>query len=243
MSGPLFARRIRAIGQFRVDTPSQPVLLERDAHHLWRVLRANDGEEVVVTDGAGQFAFARVNDRSIERVSDLFNDPPPPPSSLYLAPLKGDRSEWAVAKATELGVATIVPLLSERVLLKVRGEQRDKLTNKWKKVAAEAAAQSRRTHDMIIGDPVKVANVPREVAVAQFGGDAVLSGVTAIAIGPEGGWAEGEWDQNRATVGLGATVLRAETAALAAATLLVCRREGWSRFGDGANLGHDEGEK
>lgn len=66
------------------------------------------------------------------------------------------------------------------------------------------------------------------MAVAEPGTTGSLRGVRAIAIGPEGGWATDEWPQNQARIGLGNTVLRGETAAIVAATLLVLRGEGWA---------------
>jgi 16S rRNA (uracil1498-N3)-methyltransferase len=144
-----------------------------------------------------------------------------------LAPLKGDRSEWAVAKATELGVSRIVPLVSERLVVKFKGESRDRIVTRWRRIAAEAGGQCRRTYDVIIDEPVNVADVPIEVCVADFVGEGDWTGVTQVAIGPEGGWASDEWDQNRRRLSLGPTVLRAETAGVVAASLLAFGAGDW----------------
>jgi 16S rRNA (uracil1498-N3)-methyltransferase len=232
-----FARRVDAVGQFRVSDVHSPQLSREDAHHLVRVLRAKQDEEIVVTNGSGSWAFARVRDNGIERVSDVVLDEADEPVTLYLAPLKGDRDEWAVAKATELGVNVIVPLLSERVVVKWSAERGEKALARWRRIAAEAAGQSRRTYDVVVNEPCAVRDVASQVAVAQFNGTGSLDGLRSIAVGPEGGWGPKEWGLERQFVGLGDTVLRAETAALAAVTLLVSQRSGWSRHSLGFQNG------
>jgi 16S rRNA U1498 N3-methylase RsmE len=141
---------VAAVAQFRVDDPNQPTLNATDEHHLRTVLRARSGEELVVTDGAGAWSLCEVGDHALHRVTPVHIDPPSPSTTLYLSPLKGDRSEWTVVKATELGVHRIVPLMSARVVVKFRGEVRDKIVARWRRVANEANGQSRRTYDVII---------------------------------------------------------------------------------------------
>ena len=128
-------RRVAALGQFNVEDPERPQLDAENEHHLRTVLRARSGEEVVVSDGAGAWAICEVADSGLTRVSPVHVDPPVPETVLYLTPLKGDRSEWAVAKATELGVGRIVPLVSERLAVKFRGETRDKIVARWRRIA------------------------------------------------------------------------------------------------------------
>jgi 16S rRNA (uracil1498-N3)-methyltransferase len=224
-----WSRRVEALGQFHVGDPAAPVLSRDDDHHLRRVLRASVGEEVVVTNGGGDWSLARVEESGLVRVSEVHVDPVETPITLYLAPVKGDRGEWAVAKATELGVTRIVPLVSARLAVKFKGETAQKILDRWRRIARESAGQCRRTYDVIVDEPVAVRDVPADVAVADFGGEASWAGVRAVAIGPEGGWASGEWDDERARVSLGSTVLRAETAAVAAVTLLASARGGWGR--------------
>lgn len=240
MSHPEWPRRVAALGQFRVDDPLRPLLHRDDEHHLRAVLRARNGEEVVVTDGRGAWSFGHVGESGLERVSPVYVDTAPPPTTLYLSPLKGDRSEWAVAKATEVGVSTIVPLISERLALKFRGETATKIVNRWRRIAAEASGQCRRTYDVIVSDPLRVRDVPDVVAIAHLGGSANWSGVTAVAVGPEGGWATDEWAPARRFLSLGPTVLRAETAGVVAAALLAFGAGGWGfTLGDAA-MGNDE---
>ncbi|MDE2282451.1 MAG: 16S rRNA (uracil(1498)-N(3))-methyltransferase [Actinomycetales bacterium] len=235
-----FLARVAALGQFRVGDPSAPVLARDDDHHLRSVLRATPGENVVVTDGVGAWAIARVEPVGLALVTPVAREPEPEPRALYLAPLKGDRSEWAVIKATELGVSTIVPLLSARVAVRFRAEARAKILARWRRLAAEASAQSRRVHYPTIGEPVTPQEVPGGVAVADFAGGAHWASVGAVAIGPEGGWEDGEWDQDHPRLSLGPTVLRAETAAVAAATLLAFHAPDWPWPHRPRDLGNDE---
>ncbi|MDE3107934.1 MAG: 16S rRNA (uracil(1498)-N(3))-methyltransferase [Acidobacteriota bacterium] len=227
MSLAHWSRRVDALAQFKVRDVASPALDHAARHHLFDVLRAKDGEEIVVTDGVGRWAFAGVNAGAILRSSDVGLDEPLADTVLYLAPLKGDRSEWAIAKITELGVARVVPLLSERLATRFKGETRDKILNRWRRVSDEAAAQSRRTYDLLIDAPVSVADVPVHVAVCDFDGDGDWSGVRAVAIGPEGGFAPGEWSDDRRRLGLGPSVLRGETAAVVAGALLAFGTGKW----------------
>jgi 16S rRNA (uracil1498-N3)-methyltransferase len=231
---PEWPRRVAALAQFHVDSPSDPVLDQASEHHLRKVLRAKDGEEVVVTDGQGSWAICVVDAIGLRRVSDVERDERAPATTLYLAALKGDHAQWAVAKATELGVSRVVPLLTNRSVVKFSGDVREKTLSRWRRVAREASGQCRRTYDVDIADPVAVGDVPGNVAVADIGGSGDWRGVTDVAVGPEGGWAEGEWDDCRRRVGLGPTVLRAETAGVVAAALLAFQAGGWGLTLDGA---------
>ena len=230
-----WSRRVAALGQFRVAEPAAPVLSRDDEHHLRRVLRANVGEEIVVTNGSGDWSFARVTEGGLDRWGDVVTDPTPEPITLYLAPVKGERGEWAIAKATELGVTRVVPLVCARLAIAFRGDFAAKTLSRWRRIARESAGQCRRTYDVLVDEPVRVSDVPAEVAVADFGGEAPWAAVRAVAIGPEGGWAPGEWDEQRTRVGLGSAVLRAETAAVAATTLMVAARDGWARTATAGN--------
>lgn len=234
-----FERRVAALSQFRVQDVSTPVLSTDDRHHLLKVLRAHDGEEVVVTNGVGAWAFAHVADKELTRVSDVLLDPRPTPWTMYVAPLKGDKSELVIAKLTELGVSAIVPLVSERLAIKFKGDARDKVLERWRRIAREATGQCRRTYDVVIGDPVTPHEVSHDVAVAEPGSSGSLHGVSAIAIGPEGGFAPGEWGDEVPRLGLGLTVLRAETAAIAAGTMLASLGEGWVRHPNAGKVGNN----
>src|SRR5665213_497789 len=123
-------RRVAALGQFHVDDVERPVLGKDTEHHLRKVLRAQDGEEIVVTNGRGSWAMARVLPGGLALDSAVYLDPAPRETTIYLTPLKGDRSEWAVAKATEVGITRVVPLISERMVVKFKGDVREKILSR-----------------------------------------------------------------------------------------------------------------
>lgn len=220
-------RRVAALTQLRVADINEAVLSREDDHHLRRVLRAREGEELVLCDGRGSWRFATVAPGGLENLGDVFVDERATTTTLYLAPLKGDRGEWAVAKATEVGVSTIVPLVSERLALKFRGDARDKILARWRRIADESAGQCRRTYDLEIAAPMTPAEVPLDVAVADFSCQGDWSGVRAVAVGPEGGWGAEEWGPWRRRVSLGPSVLRGETAAVVAAALITFTNGSW----------------
>ena len=229
-------RRVAALAQFSVQDLDAPLLDGPDDHHLRTVLRARVGEEVVVTDNHGSWALCEVLERGLRRASPVERDEQPPTTTLYLAPLKGDRSEWAVAKATELGISAIVPLVSEHLAVKFKSETREKIVRRWRRIAEESAAQSRRTFGVTIGEPLRVRDVPEDVAVADFDGEPDWRGVRAVAIGPEGGWGREEWPLSRRRLSLGPSVLRAETAGVVAASLLAFGAGEWGfTLGPSAN--------
>jgi 16S rRNA (uracil1498-N3)-methyltransferase len=236
-------RRQAALAQLRVPDPAGPTLSRADEHHLRTVLRAREGEEVVVTDGAGAWAFARVAPGGLERVGEVAHDPAPADTALYLPALKGERAEWAIAKATELGVARVVALNTRRASVRLQGDARERVLARWRRVAAVAAGQCRRTHDLVVEGPVAPADVPADVGVAQSGGSADWRGVRAVAVGPEGGWEPGEWTSERRLLSLGPTVLRAETAAVVAAALVAFGAGGWGLTLGPEPMGNDEGTR
>ena len=219
-------RRVAALAQFHVVDPNQPTLSAADEHHLRTVLRAKSGEELVVTDGAGAWSLCEVGEHALHRVTPVHVDPASPQTTLFLAPLKGDKSESTVVKATELGIHRIVPLMSARVVVKFRGEVRDKIVARWRRVASEANNQCRRTYDVIIDEPLHVRDVPVNVAFTHFDGASDWNDVHSVCVGPEGGWEEGEWGEHP-RLSLGPTVLRADTAGVAAAALLAFGAGGW----------------
>jgi 16S rRNA (uracil1498-N3)-methyltransferase len=233
-------RRVAALAQFHVTDLRAPVLSDADEHHLRRALRARGGEEVVVTDGRGAWRICAVAGAGLDPLSDVVSDAEPPATTLYLCPVKGDRAEWTIAKVTELGVARVVPLVARRAAVRFTGESRVKTLVRWRRVAAEAGGQCRRTHDLTIDDPVAVGDVPVGVGVADADGSPDWSGVAAVAVGPEGGWAPGEWGAARRRLSLGPTVLRAETAGVVAGALVAFAAGGWG-FSLGAHVGKDEG--
>jgi 16S rRNA (uracil1498-N3)-methyltransferase len=207
-----------------------PVLDHDDVHHLVRVLRTRPGDEMSLSDGRGRRVDAVLEDVDgrIEVVGEIEEVAPPPYElTVAFAPVKGDRPEWAVQKLTEIGVDRIVPLLTERSVVRWSGARADKQVARLARVAREAAMQSRRCRLPTVAAPRPLSEVVGApgVVMAEPGGAPPTGRERTLLIGPEGGWTAGE-SAGSATVGLGPNVLRAETAAVVGSALLVAIREG-----------------
>ena len=158
-------------------------------------------------------------------------DRPVPALCVAFAPVKGDRTEWAVQKLTELGVDRIAVLRSTRSVVHWEGDRRHRALDRLRRVAREAAAQSRRARlpevlDAGDADALAAALAPVPLALADPSGPPPPPSVRAVAVGPEGGWSDEERAGAGLLVSLGPAVLRAETAAVSAAALLCARRDG-----------------
>ena len=144
-----------------------------------------------------------------------------------VVPVKGERSEWTVQKLTEIGVDDIVVLAPTRRSV-VRWSNVDKQLDKLRAVAREAAMQSRRTHLPTVTGLVSLAAAlarPGAVVADPQGGELAGGPLPAlVVVGPEGGFDPEELPAAVARASLGGTILRAETATLVAATLLVAQR-------------------
>jgi 16S rRNA (uracil1498-N3)-methyltransferase len=213
----------------------------QDAHHLARVLRAEPGQRYEITDGAAlclaEIVEATPREVIFRVVETLDAAAPLPPIVLVAALIKFDRFEWMIEKVTELGVKAVIPVdaaRSEDGLLKAAAKRVDR----WRKIARESSQQSRRVRVPEIRDAIRLSEALRGPFSLKIrleenpGAPPLLESAQAwdrrsdlaIAIGPEGGWT----DEERATMeslgwqpaSLGATVLRAETAAIAAAAVV-----------------------
>jgi 16S rRNA (uracil1498-N3)-methyltransferase len=234
--------RAAAAAQVFVENPARPLLADEDAHHLERVLRLRDGEEVIAADGRGRWArTAWRTTATLEPISHgtgiggdgtlQFEAPAEPELTVAFAPVKGERPEWVVQKLTELGIDHIVPLRTERSVVRWTGARGQASVEKLRRVAREAASQCRRVWLPDVGDIVPFADLPAlggpgEVVLAQLSGDRPTLAQRVVAVGPEGGWSADELDSGLPTVGFGLSVLRAETAAVTAGALLVSLRTG-----------------
>jgi len=204
------------------------------------VLRARVGQEFDVAAGA-RVRRGRVLNVSPDRVEFELGEELPAAAAveltLLLAVIKFDRFEWAVEKLTELGAARIVPVIAARSARHLAAAA-EKRAERWRRIAREAAEQSRRAAPPAISAPAKL----KDALTAPAGLRLVLAeteqqqtlrealaqsdGITsvALAIGPEGGWTQSELQQFAAAgwraVVLGANILRAETAAIAATAAL-----------------------
>lgn len=202
-----------------------PVPAPDAVHHLLRVLRLREGESVTVTDGRGRWRPCAVSGAGLEPVgASRFVAARPSPLTIAVAPPKGERLEWLVAKCTEVGIDRIVLLDAERSVVRWNGERAVRQVERLRRVASEASMQSRRVRLPEISGPAPSADVLPLAAVAELEGDDIGPDVTTIAIGPEGGWSPGELTKAARVVSLGEQVLRVETAAVAAAVLMTRSR-------------------
>ena len=145
-----------------------------------------------------------------------------------------------MGKATELGVARVVPLVSRRLAVRFAGDARAKTLARWRRVADEAAGQCRAPMTWSSTSPWASATCRRTSRCATRGPPR-WGGVRALAVGPEGGWASDDWAPDRRRLGLGPTVLRTETAAVVAAALVVFANADWGFSLDDGAMGKDEG--
>lgn len=236
--------RAAASAQVFVDDPSHPALSANDVHHLSRVLRLRDGEEIIVSDGAGHWArtmwsgpVAGVLNRLEGGIGPggdggvQYEATASPALTVAFAPTKGERPEWVVQKLTELGIDRVVPLVSERSVVRWAGTRGHGAVERLRRVAREAAAQCRRVWlpeitEVMGFDDLEGLGSPGEVVLAQLSGDRPAGGQRVVAVGPEGGWSASELTAGLPTVGFGLSVLRAETAAVTAGALMVSLRTG-----------------
>jgi len=217
------------------------------AEHLARVLRATPGMEADVVAGGHVFhaevAAVAANEVRFNLLAELEADPALP-ITLVVSVFKFDHMEWGIEKATELGVETIVPVIARRTE-KHLAQAAAKRVERWRRIAHEAAKQSRRSDVPVVLDPVLLAErvkaaaegVTRIVLAEQERGvtlRAVMEEAVAaaqnemprleLAFGPEGGWAPDEealLDANGwKAASLGPRILRAETAAIAALSVV-----------------------
>lgn len=204
-----------------------PVLAPEDRHHLERVLRLRRGERLTVSDGAGRWRPCTFG-TALEPEGDVVREPSPtPPITVAFALLKGERPELVVQKLTELGVDRIAPMVTARCVVHwdVDGSRRH--ATRLRRVAREAAMQSRRSWLPTVEEVRPFAEVARQPdsVLADAGGGPLSLEWPVVLVGPEGGWSPAESSCGLPTVRLAPNVLRAETAAIAAGALLVAKRE------------------
>ena len=233
---------------------SDTITLSADeARHARDVLRLLRGDEVFVFDGEGReyrCEIADISSRSMALNVVEKTEPAKPESSLDLtlavALLKGEKFDLVAHKATELGVTKLVPLITTRADVRIREPQdAARKVERWQRIALEAAKQCGRARLMEVNAPTtfdeffrSITNVHLKLMFTERDGGSLNVGFetrpdlkTVFAmVGSEGGWTDEEITQARESgwqlVTLGGRTLRAETAAIVAATLLQ------NRFGD-----------
>jgi 16S rRNA (uracil1498-N3)-methyltransferase len=208
-----------------------------DARHLTRVLRVEVGQRYEISDNRAvylaEIETARKEHVIFRTLEKLPVIEPPVHMILCAAIVKFDHFEWMIEKATELGVTRIVPMISVRT---ERGLDKaaPKRLERWRRIGLEASQQSRRAHLPEIDEPAAWSDALGTVAAYHYALDENTTlplpaafpparhpeDSVALLIGPEGGWTEQERSEFTAAgwapVSLGPSILRAETAALAA---------------------------
>lgn len=217
---------LRSLRLAFVDDLEIPRLAAEDVSHFRRVLRMRAGEQLVVGDGKGGWRIVELgpSDTALVPRSDrVLIDPPPWRLTVAFAPTKGDRPEWTVQKLTELGVDRIIPLQTERSVVRWSANRAQKHHARWLRVVREAAMQSRQLYLPEIrplSTLTEVTAIHPEAVICEPGSRPLGHQDRFVLIGPEGGFTSSELSGADA-VGLPTTgILRAETAAIAAATLM-----------------------
>jgi 16S rRNA (uracil1498-N3)-methyltransferase len=218
---------------------NRAILTGNHAEHLARVLRARVGQEFDIATGLA-VRKSRITSIAESRVEFELGEEVPAATAakitLALAVFKFDRMEWAIEKCTELGVARIVPVIAQRTDVHLAAAT-IKRTERWRRIARQAAEQSRRAAPPEIAAPVELPEalgLPGDVRIvlAESEAKALLRDVLeslpqeaeiVLAVGPEGGWTIEELQSFQqagwTSASLGRTVLRAETAAIAATAI------------------------
>jgi 16S rRNA (uracil1498-N3)-methyltransferase len=212
-----------------VDDLDAPVLDADDHHHLARVRRVRDGDPLVLSDGRGCWRPARMaGDAPTPEGAIVASAAPSPTVGIAFALVKGSKPELAVQKLTELGVDRIVPFAAARSVVRWDAAKQAGAQVRLARVAKEAAMQSRRAWLPEVADVATFAQVAAldGAAIADRGGAPVSLERPFLLIGPEGGWAPEELEVDLPRVALAEGVLRAETAAIVAGSLLVALRAG-----------------
>jgi 16S rRNA (uracil1498-N3)-methyltransferase len=231
------ARRRFFVDQVR---KGQAEITGDNAHHLTRVLRVEVGQKFEITDNQrawlASVETARKDLVRFDVIEELAAAPELPPLTLYLALIRFERFEWAVEKATELGVTRIVPVEANRSEHGLFAGAH-KRAERWKRIARESSEQSRRLRVPEVGDPIRLPEALQDTSThrcrldEQAGTEPLFSAFefypgdsAALLIGPEGGWIDAERQQSSdagwTAASLGPSILRAETAVCAALGVL-----------------------
>ena len=237
------------LSRFYIAAPlslGQHALPEEQAHYIGRVLRHSAGDAVQLFDGSGQEYLGQLIEVGKKNVRvELTEQLPGQPDSPLRVHLgqglsRGERMDWAIQKATELGVAEITPIVSERCEVRLKDERADKRLAHWQQVAISACEQCGRSTVPVIHPPQLLvdwlAQVEAELKlvlhpVAEPLASHAKPASLAFLIGPEGGLNDNEVSQavaaNFQAARLGPRVLRTETAA---AVALSVAQQLWGDF-------------
>lgn len=223
-----------------IDDAQSLSLEEGPSHHLSKVLRMQEGRELILFNGDG-FEYPAVirevgkkvvtvdikEKIAVNRESNLS-------TTLAIGISRGERFEWVLQKATELGVTRIVPLVTERTEVKVSGDRLDKMRDRWQQIVISACEQCQRNRLPVLSDPIALADwlasvdsdyrfVLHHRDTQSLPSEARPDSVSLL-IGPEGGLSDSEIETAKTSgfsaLTLGPRVLRTETAPIAALALV-----------------------
>ncbi len=226
------------LSRFFIDAPlslGEHELPEAQAHYIGRVLRMAEGDAVQLFDGSGhefRGALLEVGKKRVRvQLDETFAGQTESPLRIHLGQglSRGERMDWAIQKATELGVTEITPIVSERCEVRLKDERAEKRQAHWQQIAVSACEQCGRSVVPVIHPPMPLAEwLKRSDAelklvlhpVAEPLTSHPKPGTLAFLIGPEGGLNDAEVDQAKDAgfhaARLGPRVLRTETAPVVA---------------------------
>ncbi len=218
---------------------NRAALVGAHAWHLAQVLRGRVGQEFDIATGENirRGRISSITDDRVEfELGEIIPVNPAPRLTVVLSIFKFDRMEWAIEKCVELGVVRIVPLFADRTESHL-AKAAQKRVERWQRIALQASEQSRRASvpevlqpatlgealTMIAGTRVVLAESEEQVMLKDALQSNPATDEVTLAFGPEGGWTGSELKSFRAAdwvvASLGSTILRAETAAIAATAI------------------------
>jgi len=217
---------------------SHAALTGAHAQHLAQVLRGRVGQEfdIATADSVHRGRITSItNDRVEFDLGEAIPTSQAPNLTIILSIFKFDRMEWAIEKCVELGATRIVPVVAQRSESRL-AKAAEKRVERWQRIALQASEQSRRASAPKIAQPLSL-----QAALAEFQGTRIVlaeseeeimlkdalqanpSSEITLAFGPEGGWASSELKLFQSSgwiaASLGSTILRAETAVIAAVAI------------------------
>ncbi len=238
---------IDSLAHFFSEDLDNPLISENDLNHLVRSLRAREGETITISDGNGSWAqfTIKVNLRDarqayeafergelIERTSSIYRQAPSDEGQIVgvgFSPNSSNLARDIVKQLTEVGVDLIIPILCDHTVLKASTVRNGEFREKLVRVMLAACQQSRRVRLATVLDAMTVDEVIKcypdkcQMADYQLGSipNSAAEQGSIILVGPEGGWSDRERTLGIPRIGLGPNVLRTETAALIAGSILV----------------------
>ncbi len=209
-----------------VKSLSSPSLAFEDEHHLDRVLRIDENDQITLSDGNGRWASATWSRRRGATItSTVWEEQRPAVLSIGFAIPKGERADLVVQKLTEVGIDRILMFETARSVVHWDNDKRTKQLERLSRIVREASMQSRR----VFLPQLQFTSLERVmeqtgVAMCEPGGkDPLDTTVTTLLVGPEGGFDLDELDYAVPKVSLSRNILRVETAAIVAgAALIAC---------------------